>query len=154
MASESVVSDSSDISTNNQININTENDLHKRVIAWIRKYQPRLIAIPGLGELQKTDALRLEAWYKGYVKGTCDIMILNNHRRHRGMCIELKTPTGSGKLSEHQEVFLKRMRNNKFYILVSNDYDEIIHEITKYAGNVIKETPKKGTKRKVVVAAV
>ena len=67
------------------------------------------------------------------------------------MCIELKTPTGSGKLSEHQEVFLKRMRNNKFYILVSNDYDEIIHEITKYAGNIVKETSKKGKKRKVVV---
>ena len=90
---ESLASEGSAISNNNQININTEYDLHRRVIAWIRRFHPQLIVIPGLGEMQTTDNMRIQAWQKGYVRGTCDIMILNNHKEHRGLCIELKTPT-------------------------------------------------------------
>jgi len=148
METASVASDNTDIRSDKQVNIHTENDLHKRVVKWIRRYHPKLIAIPGLGELQNTDALRLEAWYKGNVKGTCDLMILNNHKTYRGMCIELKTPKGSGKLSEAQEQFLQRMRNNKFYILISNDYDDIVQEITRYVNNIIKDTPRRVRKRK------
>jgi hypothetical protein len=150
---ESVVSEGSVISNNNQININSENDLHKRVVAWIRRFNPQLIAIPGLGELQTTDSSRLEAWYKGYVKGTCDIMILNNHKVFRGMCIELKTPKGSGKLTEFQDQFLQRMRANKFMVLISNQYDEIIYEIQKYSSKIIKAGTKRGRKRKTATIA-
>jgi hypothetical protein len=146
--SESAVSEASSICTNNQVNINTEHDLHKRIIAWVRRFYPQLIVIPGLGELQTTDGARIQAWQKGYVRGTCDIMILNNHKEHRGLCIELKTPKGSGKLSEAQEQFLQRMRANKFLVIVSNDYDEITYEIGKYATKVIKANSKRGRKRK------
>ena len=149
--SESTTSEASTISTSNQVNINTEHDLHKKVIAWIRRFYPQLIAIPGLGELQTTDGARIQAWQKGYIKGTCDIMILNNHKVHRGFCIELKTPKGSGKLSEAQEQFLQKMRANKFMVLVSNDYDEIIYEISKYAAKVIKAHTKRGRKKKNTV---
>ena len=148
---ESVASEGSVISNNNQININTESDLHKRVIAWIRRFHPQLIAIPGLGELQTTGNARLEAWYKGYVKGTCDIMILNNHKEHRGLCIEHKTPKGSGKLSEVQEQFLQRMKANRFMVLVSNDYNEIIFEMGKYASKIVKANSKRGRKRKPAI---
>lgn len=151
--SESVASEPTPRSQNREIGIHTENDLHKRVIGWIRRFHPQLIAIPGLGELQTTDSSRLEAWYKGYVKGTCDIMILNNHRDHRGMCIELKTPKGTGKLSDAQETFLQRMRANKFHVLISNDYDEIIHEIEVYARKIISGISKRGRKRKAIVRA-
>jgi len=129
---ESVASERSAISNNKEINISTESDLHKRVVAWIRRFHPHLIAIPGLGELQTTDSARLEAWHKGYTRGTCDIMILNNHRDYRGMCIELKTPKGNGKLSDAQDTFLQRMLTNTFRVLISNDYDEIIHAIMIY----------------------
>lgn len=149
--SEASASEASAISNNNQVNINTEHDLHKRVIAWIRRFHPQLIAIPGLGELQTTDGARIQAWQKGYVRGTCDIMILNNHKEHRGLCIELKTPKGSGKLSEAQEQFLHRMRANKFMVLVSNDYDEVVYEIGKYATKVIKAHIRKTRKRKSAV---
>ena len=148
---ESVASESTPRTKNREIDIHTENDLHKRVIAWIRRFHPQMIAIPGLGELQTTDSARLEAWYKGYTRGTCDIMILNNHRDYRGMCIELKTPKGNGKLSDAQDSFLQRMLLSKFRVLISNDYDEIIHEIEEYARKIIKGSSKRGRKRKAIV---
>ena len=62
----------------------------------------------------------------------------------------MKTPKGSGKLSDAQENFLQRMRANRFQVLISNDYDEITFEIGKYASNIVKGT-KRGRKRKSAV---
>jgi hypothetical protein len=69
------------------------------------------------------------------------------------MCIELKTPKGTGKLSDAQETFLQRMRANKFHVLISNDYDEIIHEIEVYARKIISGISKRGRTRKAIVRA-
>ena len=123
----------SNIDKNHQIHISNENDLHKRVVAWIRRFRAELIVVPGLGELQKTDEMRMEAWGKGYKKGTPDLLILNRHEHYRGMAIELKTPTGGGNLSKHQKLFLKQLRKNGFFVLVSNDYDEVIWQVERYA---------------------
>ena len=121
------------IDKNRQVHISNENDLHKKVVAWIRRFRAELIVVPGLGELQKTDELRMEAWGKGYRKGCPDLLILNRHEHYRGMAIELKTPTGGGNLSKHQKAFLKQLRKNGFFVLVSNDYDFIVWQIERYA---------------------
>ena len=122
----------SNIDKNNTIHISNENDLHKRVVAWVRRFRPELILVPGLGEFQKTDELRMEAWGKGYRKGTPDLLILNNHTTYRGLAIELKAPNGTGVVSKHQEAFLKQLKQNGYHVILSNDYDEVVYELERY----------------------
>ena len=117
------------ILSNNVFNIANEKQLHNKVVDWIRRFYPELIIVPGLGELQKTDEARMEAWAKGYTKGQADLLILASTENYSGMCLEFKSPMGNGSLSDAQELFLKRMHDNSFNVLVSNDYDEIIHAI-------------------------
>ena len=98
----------------------------------MRKHLPGHILVPGLGELQDTQPKRSNSYYKGYRGGQPDLMILNNHREHRGFAIELKTPKGTGQMTENQQNYLRTLEQNGFKTLVSNDYDEIIMELTKY----------------------
>ena len=115
-----------------QIRIYSETDLHKKVVEFMRKHLPGHILVPGLGELQDTQPKRSNSYYKGYRGGQPDLMILNNHREHRGFAIELKTPKGTGQMTENQQNYLRTLEQNGFKTLVSNDYDEIIMELTKY----------------------
>ena len=123
------------IQDNHVINIATERQLLNHVVAWLRRFHSELVIIPGLGELQKTDEARLEAWSKGYQKGQADLLILQTDNDFSGLCIEFKSPLGSGTLSDSQEQFLFKMNTAKFSVLVSNDYDEIIDTIVRYLAN-------------------
>ena len=113
-------------------NINTEYDLHKKVVNFIRNNYPKAILIPTLGENQINSNMRIKSYNKGYQKGACDLLIGNMHLKYSSFAIEFKTPTGYGKLSEEQEMMLQEYENNNYKILVSNDYDEIIKEIILY----------------------
>ena len=113
-------------------NINTEYDLHKKVVNFIRNNYPKAILIPTLGENQINANMRIKSYNMGYQKGACDLFIGNMHLKYSGFAIEFKTPTGYGKLSEEQEMMLQEYENNNYKILVSNDYDEIIKEIILY----------------------
>ena len=113
-------------------NINTEYDLHKKVVNFIRNNYPKAILIPALGENQINGNMRIKSYNMGYQKGACDLFIGNMHLKYSGFAIEFKTPTGYGKLSEEQEMMLQEYENNNHKILVSNDYDEIIKEIILY----------------------
>jgi hypothetical protein len=123
------------IQTNRVINIATEKQLHNQVVSWIRRFHPELVIVPGLGELQKTDEARMEAWAKGYTKGQADLLILHNNVDFAGMRFEFKSPLGSGTLSDTQEEFLFKMKKSGYYVMVSNDYDEIIDTIVRYLAN-------------------
>ena len=46
------------------VNINTEKELHCKVIDFIKKYIKEPIIIPGLGEHQINSNLRSDAYYK------------------------------------------------------------------------------------------
>jgi hypothetical protein len=111
---------------------NSEKTLHYRVVNFIRRYYPNIIIIAGLGELQSTTRKRLEAWHKGYAKGTPDLLLLVPHRTYSGYCIELKSPKGNGKLSKDQSDLLEKFRGFGYYTLVSNDYDETTSRITEF----------------------
>ena len=117
-------------------NINTEYDLHKKVVNFIRNNYPKAILIPTLGENQINSNMRIKSYNKGYQKGACDLFIGNMHLNYSGFAIEFKTPTGYGKLSEEQKMMLQEYENNNYKILVSNDYDEIIKEIILYFQSV------------------
>jgi hypothetical protein len=124
------------IHTNHVFNVANEKQLHNKVVEWIRRFHPNVVIVPGLGELQKTDEARMEAWAKGYTKGQADLLILASNDNYSGMCLEFKSPMGNGSLSDAQEVFLKRMHDNSFKVLVSNDYDEIVQAIMAYLAEV------------------
>ena len=113
-------------------NINTEYDLHKKVVNFIRNNYPKAILIPTLGENQINGNMRIKSYNMGYQKGACDLFIGNMHLKYTGFAIEFKTPTGYGKLSKEQEMMLQEYENNNYKTLVSNDYDEIIKEIILY----------------------
>ena len=124
------------IPTCKQLSLMNEQDLHYKVVDWIRKYIQEPIIIPGLGEHQKTNDIRHDAWKKGYSGGQPDIILLNCHSFYKGLCLEFKTPNGRGVLSDNQSNYLNILHNNNFLTLVSNDYDEIVMELMKYKTHI------------------
>ena len=122
---------------NTEINISNEKDLHYKVVQFIRRFKEDIIIIPGLGEHQTTSSLRSDSFLKGYTSGTPDIIILNPHRYYSGLCLEFKSPTGKGKVSENQQMFLNKMEQMNYKVIISNDYDEIIVELLEYFRDVM-----------------
>ena len=116
--------------------IETEDDLHTKVVNFIKKRYPNSIFTATLGENQNTVEKRIESYKKGYLKGSPDIVINNLHKNYTGFAIEFKSPKGTGKLSKDQSKMIKQYDNNGFKTLVSNDYDLIIEELIEYFKNV------------------
>ena len=119
----------------------SENDLHFKVVDYIRRFHPHAKMTAGLGEFQTTIALRIEGKMKGYQKGTADLMIMNNHLEFRGFCMEFKNPKGTGSLAEAQDAWLHDLHLNGYKVLVSNDYDVICREIDTYFKKVMLACP-------------
>ena len=115
-----------------QIQLLNEKDLRYKVVDYIRKYYPQFLLVPGMGELQDSEEKRLDAWAKGYVGGTCDLLILQPKDFYSGFGIEFKTPLGTGILRENQQKFMDRLEGAGYKTLVSNDYDEIRRAIMEY----------------------
>lgn len=109
-----------------------ELELHVKLVEAIRRFYPHALLAICAGELQDTAAKRINMYKKGYLSGTPDILILNKHDTYRGFAIELKTPSGTGRLSENQQAALSQFRRAGFKTLVSNDYDELLHAIFTY----------------------
>ena len=109
--------------------IQTEFDLHKKVVNFIRNNYPKALFTVTLGENQLSSDMRLRSYNLGYQKGSPDLIIQNLHNVYSGFAIEFKSPIGYGELSEHQNVMLQEYTNNGFKVLLSNDYDEIIKEM-------------------------
>ena len=112
--------------------IENEFDLHRKVVDYIRRFYPDLLFVAGLGELQDTSDKRIKSWQRGYQKGQPDLIVTSHHKRYNGFCLEFKTPTGRGVLSDAQDQLLKKYADNGFKTLVSNDYDVITREISAY----------------------
>ena len=117
-------------------NIQSEYDLHKKVVNYIRNHHPKALLNATLGENQINSDMRLRSYNMGYQKGSPDLIIQNLHKVYSGFVIEFKNPKGNGQLSEDQKVMLQEYRNNGFKVLVSNDYDEILEEIIHYFDGV------------------
>ena len=117
-------------------NIQSEYDLQKKVVNYIRNHHPKALLNATLGENQITNGMRLKSYNMGYQKGSPDLIIQNLHKDYSGFVIEFKNPKGNGKLSELQRVMLQEYKKNAFKVLVSNDYDEILVEIIHYFDGV------------------
>jgi len=118
---------------NNMFLIESENDLHHKVVSFIRKkYNDICLMVAGLGEFQTTSIKRISCWKKGYMKGQPDLIIQNCHPKFMGLCIEFKSPTNKYQISEAQIIMKKIYEKNKYKFIISSDYDEIIYEIIQY----------------------
>ena len=112
--------------------IENENDLHIKVVNFIKKRFPHSLFTATLGENQDTSEKRLDSYKKGYLKGSPDIVINNLHKHYTGFAIEFKSPKGTGDIKYEQTKILTQYENNGFKVLVSNDYDHIIEELLHY----------------------
>jgi hypothetical protein len=120
----------------NQMQLLRERDLHYKVVDCIRKHFPEFKVIAGLGELgfgelQDTTIKRADAYKKGYTGGQPDIIILNQACYCKGFAIELKTPSGNWKMNDKLEQYLDQLACIGYKTLVSDDYDEILIELTR-----------------------
>ena len=116
--------------------IENENDLHIKVVSFLKKRFPHSIFVASLGENQDTSIKRTDSFNKGYIKGTPDLIINNLHRYYTCFAIEFKTPKGYGTLSNEQSNILFHYQLNGFKTLVSNDYDQIIEQVIEYFRDV------------------
>ena len=116
--------------------IENENDLHIKVVSFLKKRFPHSIFVTALGENQDTSIKRIDSFNKGYMKGTPDLIINNLHKYYTGFAIEFKTPKGYGSLFNEQSNILFHYQLNGFKTLVSNDYDHIIEQIIEYFRDV------------------
>ena len=116
--------------------IENETDLHVKVVSFLKKRYPHSLFTVTLGENQRTTAMRIESYRKGYLRGSPDLIINNLHKHYTGFCIEFKSPKGNGVLSPDQSMILQQYQNNGFKTLVSNGYDHIIEQVIEYFRNV------------------
>ena len=119
-------------SKNDCFKIENEEDLHVKVVSYIKRFYPQCLLIAGLGENQTTKNLRIKSKMKGYQKGQPDLIIQNLHKYYSGFCIEFKTPLKNGILSVDQNELLTNYENNGYKTLVCSDYDIIIKQINEY----------------------
>ena len=116
--------------------IESETDLHVKVVSFLKKRYPHSLFTVTLGENQDTVYKRIDSFKKGYLRGSLDLVINNLHKHYTGFCIEFKSPKGNGILSPDQYMMLWQYQNNGFKTLVSNDYDQIIEQIIEYFRDV------------------
>ena len=117
--------------------IETEFDLHTKVVEFIRKKYPHVILVPGLGELQTSDESRIQSWQKGYTAGQPDLMLLKPNSQYHGMAIEFKTPkTHELNASFKQKVFLAKLKKQGYKVVLSNRYEEILFDVISFMSNV------------------
>jgi hypothetical protein len=116
----------------NQLKLLNDTDLHYAIIRYIRKYHPDALVIAGLGEYQDTVQRRSDAFHKGYLGGQPDVIIANPMNGYTGFAIELKTPKGTGVISENQVGWLKRLTQLGYKTTFSNDYTDLVLKIHEY----------------------
>ena len=119
-----------------QICLINEFDLHAKVVDFIRRFHPDANIVAAIGENQDSEEKRIRSWQLGYQRGTCDILLLNRHKKWTSFAIELKSPVGWGTVSPEQKKFLERLGRAGFKTLVSCDYDEVIVAIQEYFKDV------------------
>ena len=116
--------------------IESETDLHVKVVHFLKKRYPHSLFTVTLGENQDTVYKRIDSFKRGYLRGSPDLIINNLHKRYSGFAIEMKSPSGRGVLSPDQSMMLQQYQNNGFKTLVSNGYDQIIEQLIEYFRDV------------------
>ena len=96
--------------------IESETDLHVKVVSFLKKRYPHSIFTATIGENQDSSKKRIESHRKGYLRGSPDLIINNLHKHYTGFVIEFKNPNGKGILSYDQSKMLRQYQNNGFKV--------------------------------------
>ena len=123
------------ISKNHVLKIETEDDLQKEVVAFLREKYPNVLFTATCRGFQETPKKRLDMFELGFCKSVPDLLIFEPNSSHSGIAIELKTPKATGHLSEHQLEFMMNLKKRGWQTLISNDFSDIVIKITKYMDN-------------------
>jgi len=74
------------------LTVKNEFDLHVAIVKFIREKYPEAVIVPGLGEFQDTDDLRIKSWQKVYSFGQPDLLILNLRPTTTVLPLSFNTP--------------------------------------------------------------
>ena len=119
------------------IHLKNEKDLQLQVVKYLRSTD-LLFTTSHTDKMLGSDSDRIEAVALGYTKGLTDLYVYTPHSGYHGLAIELKSPTGFGRLSKDQNNVLNKLCNEcNVLCLVSNDYTEILEVIIKYIHNLL-----------------
>ena len=112
--------------------LQSENDLHYKVVEFLKRYYPNSLLVPGLGELQDTAWKRISSWKRRYTRGQSDLLVLNHNSHFDGLSFEFKSPSGQHHLPVDQQEWARKLSRHNWKTVSSNNYDLIIFEITQY----------------------
>ena len=119
----------------NQFVILNEQNLHEKVVNYIRKYYEDVLFNATLGELQDTSEKRINSYKLGYCPGIPDLIIYEHSKEYNGLSIEFKTPKGTNHPSDKQISVNNKLSDRGFLTIISDDYDDIIIRINNYLSN-------------------
>ena len=95
------------IKSKKSFNMETEYDLHSKVVRFIRKFCPDTLMTVSLDNLQDISSKRIK-------KGSPDIVIQILHKKYNGLVIDFKSPNGHDIVSPHQDSLVERYRLNGY----------------------------------------
>ena len=126
----------SDFENKKVLNIANENDLQIALVK-ILKRSDLLFSCTHTEDMLDSDSKRIDACRSGYTVGMPDLMIYNGNNNFCGLAIELKNSWGTGIVSSQQDDILKKLEDQNWLILVSNDIIDIAETIILYKNNLI-----------------
>jgi len=126
----------SDFEHKKVLNIANENDLQIALVK-ILKRSDLLFSCTHTEDMLDSDSKRIDACRNGYTVGMPDLMIYNGNNNFCGLAIELKNSWGTGTISKQQDEILKKLEDQNWLILVSNDIIDIAETIILYKNNLI-----------------
>ncbi|CAB3982667.1 VRR-NUC domain-containing [Paramuricea clavata] len=112
--------------------LTNETNLHYAVVRYIRDNHTDAVIVHGLGEYQDTGSRRCDAWRKGYKGGQPDLILANPMNGYTGFAIELKSPKGTGIISENQMTWLNLLRKRGYMTLISDNYAKPVIQLNEY----------------------
>ena len=71
----------------------------------------------------------------GFCRGMPDLIIYELNLYFNGLTIEIKSPKGTGIVSQCQTDVNIQLSNREYLPIISDDYDDIILEINHYLSN-------------------
>jgi len=126
----------SDFEHKKVLNIANENDLQIALVK-ILKRSDLLFSCTHTNDMLDSDSKRIDACRNGYTVGMPDLMIYNGNNNFCGMAIELKNSWGTGTISKQQDEILKKLEEQNWLVMVSNDIINIAETIILYKNNLI-----------------
>ena len=108
--------------------IGLEKNFQITAMIYLRSIGLLAFHVPNGGKRDKREAISLNK--QGVLAGVSDILILEPSGQYHGLCVELKVK--GGKVSDAQELFLKRAEKRKYKGVVVWGFNELEYEVNNY----------------------